>query len=155
MKKPTLSEWAQIAEVVAAIAVIISLVYVGKELQSNTAAIRGASLQAVSNASADILLTMAGDSALSRIRQIGDRDVSELSHAETYRYAVLIRQVWLTMQNVYFQNELGVIDPRVWRGYNRIICDAWSNPGVQDTWSWHRSVLDHGFADLVERCSRT
>ncbi len=141
------------AEVIAAVAVIISLIYVGRELQSNTAAIRASSLQSVSNASADILLSTATDSALSRIRQIGDEDLSGLTDAEAYRYHTLIRQVWLTLQNVYFQNELEVIDPRVWSGYARIICDAWSHPSTPDTWPIHRHTLDSGFAEFVEQCS--
>lgn len=152
MRKPTLVEFAQIAEVVAAVAVIVSLVYLGWEVRSNTAAIRAASLQAVSNASSEILLTTAADSTLSRIRQMGSRDLGGLSEAEEYRYGVLLRQQWLSLQNVYFQNELEVIDPRVWRGYSFVICDSWSNPGVRASWSQHRHVLDSGFVALVEDC---
>lgn len=154
MKKPSLSEFAQLAEVVAALAVIISLVYVGRELRSNTAAIRAASLQSVASASAEILLTTAADSALSRIRQIGTDDITALTEAEAYRYHTLMRQVWLTFQNVYFQNELEVMDPRVWGGYTRIICSAWSNPSTPDTWPIHRPALDTGFVRFVESCAR-
>lgn len=152
MKRPSLAEIAQLAEVVAAVAVVLSLVYVGRELRSNTAAIRGESLQGVADASAQILLTTAADSALSRIRQLGDRDVTLLSDAEVYRYGTLLRQVLLAFQNVYFQNELGVLEPRVWEGYRRILCDLASNPGVRDTWELHRHVLDPGYAEIVERC---
>lgn len=153
MKRPSLAEFAQLAEVVAAVAVIISLVYVGRELRSNTAAIRAESLQGVADASAQILLTTASDSALSRIRQLGDQDVSLLSEAEAYRYGTLMRQVLLTFQNVYFQYELKVLEPRVWRGYQRVICDYSSNPGIRDTWDLHRHALDPGFAEFVESCS--
>ncbi|MDX1577132.1 MAG: hypothetical protein R3266_01555 [Gemmatimonadota bacterium] len=152
MRRPTLTETAQIAEVVAAVAVVISLVYVGRELRSNTAAVRAASVQEVANLSAEILLTTAADSALARLRQIGDRDPSRLGEADRYRYATLIRQAWLTMQNAYFQNELDVIDPRVWEGYGRIVCAMWSNPGIRATWPAHRGVLDSGFVAFVEAC---
>jgi hypothetical protein len=153
MKRPGLSKIAQLAEVVAAVAVVVSLIYVGREVQSNTAAIRAASLQGVANASGEILLTVASDSALSRIRQMGNRDISLLNEAEAYRYGTLVRQSLLTLQNVYFQNELGVLDPRVWAGYHRVICDVWSRPGVQATWDLHRHTLDPGFVGIVESCS--
>jgi hypothetical protein len=153
MKRIGLSEIAQLAEVVAAVAVVVSLIYVGREVQSNTAAIRAASLQGVANASGEILLTVASDSALSRIRQLGSRDISLLNEAEVYRYGTLIRQTLLTLQNVYFQNELRVLDPRVWAGYHRVICDLWSNAGVQATWDHHRHTLDPGFVGIVESCS--
>lgn len=152
MKKPTLGELAQIAEVVAAVAVIISLVYVGRELRSNTAAVKAASVQAVSDVSSETLLTMASDSALSRIRLAGSRDPASLTELDAYRYGVLMRQFWLIMQNVYLQNELEVIDARIWRGYERIICEVWTQPGVRANWPGHRNVLEAGFAAVVEEC---
>ncbi len=152
MKKPSLAEAAQVAEVIAAVAVVVSLVYVGRELRSNTAAVRAESLQEVANASAEILLTTASDSALSRIRQLGDRDVSLLAEAEAYRYGTMTRQVLLNFQNVFFQHELEVLEPRVWQGYRRIICEYADNAGVRATWDWHRHALDPGFAELVEGC---
>jgi hypothetical protein len=56
MSKIKLTELAQIAEIIAAVAVVMSLIYVGKEVQSNTAAVRGASMQAVATTDADILM---------------------------------------------------------------------------------------------------
>jgi hypothetical protein len=153
MKNPSLAEFAQLAEVVAALAVVVSLIYVGRELQSNTAAMRAESLQSVADASAQILLTTASDSALSRIRQLGIRDISLLTEAEAYRYGMLLRQSFFTLQNVYFQYQLEVLDPRVWAGYRRVICELWSRPGVRATWDLHRHALDPGFAELVENCA--
>lgn len=153
MKKPTLAEIAELAEIVAALAVVVSLIYVGRELKSNTAAVRAESLQSVADASGQLLSTIASDSALSRIRQLGNRDVSLLTEAEAYRYAVLLRQSFFTLQNVYFQNELEVLDARVWAGYRRVVCELWSSPGVRATWEFHRGALDPGFAELVESCA--
>ncbi|MDA9764857.1 MAG: hypothetical protein P8L44_04930 [Opitutales bacterium] len=38
MKQLTLSNWAHIAEIIAAIVIVISILYVGKELKQNTQA---------------------------------------------------------------------------------------------------------------------
>jgi len=153
MKTPTLAQFAELAEIVAAVAVVLSLVYVGRELRSNTAAVRAASLQGVADASGQLLSTVASDSSLARIRQVGNRDVSLLTEAEAYRFGIMLRQSFFTLQNIYFQNELEVLDPRVWVGYRRVICELWSNPGVRSTWTQHRPALDPGFAELVEGCS--
>lgn len=45
MKKPTLGDLANLAEIIGAIAIVISLIYVGQELRANTAAVKAASLQ--------------------------------------------------------------------------------------------------------------
>jgi hypothetical protein len=152
MKKPTLAELAELAEIIAAVAVVVSLVYVGRELKSNTAAVRAESLQGVADASGQLLSTVAADSVLSRIRQVGNRDLAQLNEAEAYRYGILLRQSLFTLQNVYFQHELGVLDRRVWEGYQRVVCELWSNPGVRATWELHRQALDPGFASMVESC---
>jgi uncharacterized protein YoxC len=85
MARIKLTELAQIAEIIAAIAVVISLIYVGQEVQSNTAAVRGAAMQAVATTDADILMAVATDATLSEIVRIGLEDPSQLSPADAFR----------------------------------------------------------------------
>ncbi len=148
-----LTRFAQLAEVIAAVAVVISLVYVGRELQANTAAVRASSMQAVATASANALQALALNSELARIRSMGDADPSTLSPEEANRYRIWSRQRWISMQNVYFQNELGVFDRRVWVGYRDIICAIANTPGEVTQWAGNRPVLDDGFVALVEGCN--
>ena len=95
---------------------------------------------------------LALDSTLARIDEMGGRDVSSLNSAERYRFYLWPRQRWITFQNVYFQNELGVFDPRVWVGYHNIICGVANTPGEIAEWPRHRAVLDTGFVAVVEAC---
>jgi hypothetical protein len=152
MRRPGLEELAQLATVVSAVAVVISLVYVGSELSRNTAAVRGAATQAVFNASSNTLLSVAADSSLARIRQVGDQDPSLLNDADAYRYRAFTRQNWLSLQNAYLQNQLDLVDPRLWAVYARIICGVWSQPGIKQTWPTYRPLLDEEFVSLVEAC---
>ena len=84
MTKLKLTEFAQIAEIVAAVAVVVSLIYVGKEVQSNTSAVRGAAMQAIATTDADALMTIAADAELAEISRIGRQDPSQLSPADAY-----------------------------------------------------------------------
>ena len=153
MRRLSLGEFAQIAEIVAAVAVVVSLVYVGIGLRDNTFAVRSASAQAVTNTSLDILFGQATNADLSHIRIVGDDDYSALTEEEKYRYYLLYRPIWLSWQNVYLQQELGVIDPKLWGTYERVICATMDKPGVQESWHIHSSVLDPGFVALAEACS--
>jgi hypothetical protein len=152
MRKPTLSTLAQLADIMAAVAVVISLVYVGRELRLNTTAIRGAAQQSITATQADIVLLEVSDSAVARIREIGDANPSDLTETESARYRHLLRQIWVNLENVYFQNDLGLIDPRLWDVNHRTICQIWSAPGARATWPDHRAVLDAEFVALVESC---
>lgn len=152
MRKPDLSELAHIAEITAAIAVIISLVYVGQQVRENTAAIRSSTMQAVANSSDMALQSQAANEELIRIRNIGDADVSALTELEASRYFSINRAIWIRMQNIYAQRQLGVLDDSFWYTYSRIICGIYVPPGVRDTWPDHSSVLAPDFVEFVESC---
>ena len=92
MGRIKLAELAQIAEIFAAVAVVVSLLYVGMEVQSNTAAVRGAAMQAIATTDADALMTVAADADLSEIVRIGQMNPSQLSEADAFRYDTFMRQ---------------------------------------------------------------
>ncbi len=152
MSKIKLNELAQIAEIIAAVAVVMSLIYVGKEVQSNTAAVRGAAMQAVATTDADALLTTAADATLSEIVRLGQLDPSQLTPPDAHRYYLFMTQFWLSFQNIYQQSELGLIDQSVWQSYVSVICRMAARPGPQTTWPDHDSVLDPAFVAVVEEC---
>lgn len=152
MKKPELSELAHYAEIIAAIAVIASLIYVGRQVEDNTAAIRSSTMQAVANSSDIALQNQAADEDLTRIRMIGNTDVSTLTEVQAFRYGSFNRGMWIRMQNIYAQQQLGVLDNSFWYTYSKIICEIYSPPGVRATWPAHSAVLDPDFVEFVESC---
>ena len=152
MPKIKLNELAQIAEIIAAVAVVLSLVYVGKEVQSNTAAVRGAAMQAVASTDAEILMAVASDATLSEIVRLGHKDPSQLTPPDAFRYSLFMRQFWLSFQNIYQQSELNLIDQSVWQSYVSVICGMAARPGVQKTWLDHAGILDTAFVTVVEDC---
>ena len=154
MKKLNLTEYAQLAEIIAAIAVVISLIYVGVQLKANTDAVRSVSIQEITNTSVGVLGGQVADPEISRIRRLGNEDLSSLTADEVYRYHILQRQIWLTFHNVYLQRNLQVIGSELWSTYERIICREMLSPGVVETWSHHSHVLDPGFVIIVEACPR-
>ncbi len=153
MSKIKLAEIAQIAEVIAAVAVVVSLIYVGTEVQSNTSAVRGAAMQGIATTDADALMTIAADAELSEIIRVGQQDPSRLNPADAFRYGLFLRQFWLSFQNIYQQSELGLIDSSVWQSYVSVICGMWSQPGTRETWSNHVNVLEPSFVAVVEACN--
>lgn len=147
-----LTELAQIAEIVAAIAVVVSLIYVGTEVQRNTAAIRGAAMQAIATSDAASLMTIATDAELSEIVRLGDQDPSQLDPADAYRYRLFMRQFWLSFQNIFQQSKLGLIDSTVWESYLSVVCGMWSRNGPRETWSSHVQVLEEEFVSVIQDC---
>lgn len=121
MNKSRLGDLAQIAEIVAAVAVVLSLIYVGRGLIGNTAAIRASSVQAITTGTREALLAVAVDENLSRIVRIGSNDRSKLSVEEAFRFSLFSRQRWLFFQGIWIQRNLGVLDDQVWGAYEQAI----------------------------------
>ena len=153
MKKIGLSELAHFAEIVAAIGVIVSLLYVARQVQSNTAAVKSSTIQAIANASDEALQDSVANANVLRIRNRGDDDPSQLTEEELSAYFTISRGLWIRMQNIYTQHELGVLDERFWFTYSRITCDIYFTRGAQETWSRHSRVLHPDFVDFVESCT--
>lgn len=154
MNKLGLRDVAHFAEIAAAIAVVTSLIYVGRQVEDNTAAIRSSTMQAVADSSDVALQNEAANEDLARLRMIGNEDVSALTELEAFRYTGFNRGLWLRMQNIHAQQELGVLDDGFWYTYSRIICGVYALPGVRATWSDHANVLAPDFVEFVESCDR-
>ena len=154
MKKPTLGDLANMAEIVGAIAIVISLIYVGQELRANTAAVKANSLQSITNSSSASMLAVVENGDFADIRLRGDQDPAQLSGADKLRYVLYQRQMWLHFQNVWTQWKLGVIDDGVWKGYQTIICDDLVGTDAKLVW-WnqaHAYALSDGFSNLIRNC---
>ena len=137
---------------IAAVAVVFSLLYVGRELQSNTAAVRADAMQAVTERSATAVQALAAQPELARIKLIGDQDASALNEEESFQYFLWHRGFWLQMQNVLVQYQLAVLDEAVWGGYNNLICNTIALPGQRTTWPSQRAELGRELVRVVESC---
>ena len=150
MAKLTLRDWASVAEITSAVAVVLSLVYVGFELRGNTRAVEAASLLEVNKIARDHLLLMWGDAEVSRIDQVGAQDLSQLNPEEQQRYYWNVRSFWLGMQTVFRQHDLGILPDEEWRVYNDVICRNISWPGTRSLWTGTDLIPD--FVRVVEAC---
>ena len=148
VSKLTLKEWAAIAEIVSAAAVVISLLYVGFELNSNTRAVEAATLLEVNKIAREHLLVGWTDADATRIEVTGDQDREALNPLDQQRYFWAVRSFWMGMQTVYRQYELGVLPPEEWEVYYGVICSNIEAPGKRSLWTGRDFVP--AFVEVVE-----
>jgi len=146
-----------LAEILSAVAVVVTLIFVAMELRRNTAAVQSASFQSLTDGSTNYLLSIAADPEVSRIWAAGNRNSSELSAPDSVRYYLLTRARWLRMQNVFSQWSKETVSDEDWAFYEGLICRGSSGAtsmqgGLVATWAAHRPVLTRSFVDFVEGC---
>jgi hypothetical protein len=147
--KANLQNWAATAEIISAIAVVVSLLYVGIGLRENTKAIEGTTYQQMVRASNEYLLAAAADSGLAEILTRTWSDSSHLTPVEWVRAIYYERVLWRNMENAYFQHERGVLDDQGWEVYSRIACKS----RIQRSWRMHTPALSAEFVKFIETCS--
>ena len=113
MPKLSLSEWANLAEVVGAAAVVVSLIFVGVQVRENTAEIRATNRQQLIGRAHEATRSFAQDPGLASILAKA-QDSESLSDAEAIQYAYLIRATLYDVQEAFVLNREGRLDDAYW-----------------------------------------
>jgi hypothetical protein len=152
-----LGERRALLEVVSAAAVVASLVFVGLEIQQNTAAQRSQTRQAISDASSDFLLRLAEDEEVMAAwhgiwdapggqdvwRGTDNNEHQPLTHMDTIRAETAMLALVRRLENVYLQHGEGV--------FGRTVLDNYSfNSPVYQTPQFERWWKTIPFARLFD-----
>jgi hypothetical protein len=150
MTKPTLSKLSDLAQVVSALAVIVSLIYVGREIKANTEASRAATRQAIAETDFQFISTVLDPLTLLEAE-------SKLAHGQELslaeHFALVERQHlnFRIFENAYFQFSTGLLETETWNRYRRIIQLLFTgNDPAQAMWEQKKQIFDASFREEVE-----
>lgn len=124
-----LQEYALIAEITSAIAIIISLVFVGFQIKENTKATRASTFHEIAALDIQVLLSFANsqDSAkkITIFRENPDAlSGDELNHG-FYLFAAEVRHV----ENMFLQHKNKMLSERDWRSRKSLVEGVVLSPG--------------------------
>ena len=152
---PKLSDWASIAEIIGAVAIVISLVFVGLEIRNgaqqteqNTDAIRASAIQDVSRWSFDAAMILVENEDLRSARSAlcaGTATPEQSAQIDVF-YGGLLR----LQANRYYQSRVGFIDADTLLGLGGKGL-AYRVPFFRDIWERRKIEFDSGFVEFVER----
>ncbi len=131
-----LNDLANLGQIIGALAVVISLIYVALQIRQNTNAIRSAAAQTVHEHFATWYRLVAADPELSQIVVNGLRDYSSLSEMERARFIATYMAFVSYSQNAFLKWREGSLAPPLWLGWELVI----NEPRMRARWQ-----------DLLER----
>ena len=106
---------ASIAEIVSAIAVIVSLLYLGYEVRQNTAAVKSTAYQSIHDAEDLFWSGISSDAEQSDTWQAGlDGGLQSLNSDQQPQFSITVRRLIYLFQNVHYQRRKGVVDDELW-----------------------------------------
>ena len=151
--KMKLKQWASFAEIIGAFAVVISLIYVGVQVNDSTGAVRSASANDANVALQAFYLQVGADRETSSIMYRGLMSEQALTNEEEYQFLMMLHGAFLGFQNSYLLAEEGTIDEELLNSLNTTIANIHRRPGLKRYWRQRRSYLHPGFVEWVDRVS--
>jgi hypothetical protein len=146
-----LSEWASIAEIIGAFAVVISLLYVGFQVNDSASAVRAASANDVNVALQSWYLEIGTDQQTSELFYTALISEEALSNEEEFQFLMMLHGAFLAFQNSYLLAEEGTIDLELREAITAAIVGIKNLPGMGRYWRQRKSYLHSGFADYVDQ----
>jgi hypothetical protein len=146
----SLSDWANIAEVAGAIAVVVSLVYLAVQVRQNTVTIRNSTLHS-NTALWSALLAKVAEPGMVEAYSVGataKRDIDPLLYTQFF---LLCRSLFVAFENQYFQYRQGALDKDAYQGYERSISQQLlAFPGFRLWWQQSKDVFSPTFVAHVD-----
>jgi hypothetical protein len=140
-----------IGQIVGALAVVISLIYVAREIRSNARAARMASMDTPIR----WLRQLVEHPDLREFYYRGIHDFDSLEGADLVGFGVLMNQLFHIIQEAYYQQADGHLEPRVWQETEVSVRDLIAYPGIQAWWRLLSHWFGEKFVKFIHQMQRT
>ncbi|WOJ93786.1 hypothetical protein R0135_01135 [Congregibacter variabilis] len=160
MRKLTLSEWANIAEILGSAVVVLSLIFIGLELRQNTNALYTNSWQQVIDKMIDLDLSEASDETLGRVMIEGETNLGALSKEEQWRFYRVAQARLGQLEFAYLAKINGTLDEFHWGAMEGYLRHMLCMPGYVDFWEdmgstvYHPQLYAYVEGDILNSCSK-
>lgn len=148
--KLKLSDWASIAEVVGAIAIVISLIYVGIQLNNSTRAVRSATANATSTAISSWYSDIGTNLQASEVFLKGIANPESLTPIETAQFIFLAHGLFFQYQGAYYLAEEGTLDSELQQSLVSTLLGVREQPGFLMYWEQRGNLFQPSFKAFVD-----
>jgi len=150
----TLSDLANIAEIVGSIAVVISLGYLAIQVRQNTKSVRNSTLQS-NTALWSSLLTNLAEPGIVEAYAAGISGTPDTRPLQYTQFFLICRGLFVAFENQYYQFREGALDQETYEGYERAISQQLlAFPGFRLWWRQSRNVFSPKFVAHVDEMIR-
>lgn len=143
-----------VAELLGAIGVIVTLLYLTRQVRENTASIRRATTRNALQSIADFNQWVAGDPDLVDLFWRGSERPDELSEEEWQRFVSLASTLIRRFELLYLDHRSEALSDQLWSSQANNVRTWMVTPGVQRWMHQFGSHVHPGFREFLGRLSR-
>ena len=146
-----LQNLGSLGEFVGAIGVVVSLVYLARQMIQNTTSVRAASFNSMVQNSIRLLEHAFRDSEFAAFLARAERDPAELSAEDRVRWDAYMTAVYRHFGNLVYASRVGTLDREMWEAYRATLKDHLRNPSWATWYRAHRHIFSVSLTELVEK----
>jgi hypothetical protein len=147
----SLQELGSIGEFVGGLAVLVSLVYLALQIRHNTASVRAATSASICESLSRFTELLSSQPELARVWYQGRVQYDSLNEEERHRLRMAVNTYLRRLENAFYQQTRGFVDPDHWQTTERQLVSFMSHPGALRCWSERKSLFSDRFVEFVER----
>ena len=140
-----------IGDFLGGLGVVVTLLYLARQIRQNTKSVESAAFQAAMRDVADAVDSLSHDPELSRIVFDGMRDFESFSREDQRRFATYWAALLRRHENLLEQTRLGNIDEESWQGVASELAGVFALPGAQAWWSRGQVAFNQDLRDRIDR----
>jgi hypothetical protein len=141
-------------EIVGIFAVLMGLVFVGLELRQNSELLRITATQTLASEYSDALEVMAYEGGAACVYALGIKGLHNLNDVQRLRFFVQMFLILRSAEQLHYYSLEGMVEDRVWRGFEQQLLEVANLPGVQEYWkvrsSWYSDVFQNYIDSVSE-----
>jgi hypothetical protein len=139
-----------VAQLIAAIGVIVSLFYLAAQIRQNTRSMRAVVVDSLAHSLVDLLGPQAQNPESLRAFSAVTENWNTATDEDRARSLPFIFATFKLFENAWFQERQGTLDRQQWQGWDAYIRIYYHRPGVKTWWTMRRAAFAAGFRDYLE-----
>ncbi len=150
----TLQDLGNLGEFVGALGVVISLMYLARQMRQNTTSVRAASFNSMTENSIRLLEDVFPDAGFAEFLHRAQSDPSELTPAESIQWDSYMTAVFRHFGNLVYQHRVGSLDQQMWEAYQRSLKEHLRTPAWRTWYEGNSHVFSTSLTEQVGQAVR-
>jgi hypothetical protein len=146
----TFDQIASLGEIIAAVAVIASLIYVARQLSQTNLMMRNAAASERLEREYDLVLPMIESAEFTEIWMKGDNEFHTLSNVEKQRLLFFERRAIVLWHHTFQMKKQNLFSDPFWNETIHIIRTIGSRQAVREAWKIYHGAYETPFVKFVE-----
>ena len=146
----TLGDLSDLAQVIGAVAVVVSILYLAVQIRQNTRALRLTVHHAMSDAHGQYLGLLAQDPNLFHLFREGAADLASLSEEDQARLNLLLHQIFIEFEDAYYHLREGALPGPLAERLSKILPVWLAQPGLRAWFEAQKNLMSDEFVRYVE-----